>query len=212
MTATPALRIAPRVILYDQASPPPVLAPGELALARIPACATAPAVFGDGSHPTTRLCAAALDLLCRQQPGAAVLDVGTGTGVLARIARARQASFVAATDIDPAALDCARAHAALEAAAPAIHFSSEHPAHWSAHWAQRFDLVAANILEAQLAGLAAAIYAALRPGGRALLSGITRAQVPSLRLACERAGLNSQSIAQLQDWVLLSFCRPLSSP
>jgi len=71
-------------------------------------------VFGDGSHPTTRLCAAAVDLLCRQRPGMAVLDVGTGTGILARIARARGATFVAATDIDPAAVACARAHAELD--------------------------------------------------------------------------------------------------
>jgi ribosomal protein L11 methyltransferase len=71
-------------------------------------------VFGDGSHPTTRLCAAAVDLLCRQQPGMAVLDVGTGTGILARIARARGASFVVGTDIDPAAVACAKAHAELD--------------------------------------------------------------------------------------------------
>lgn len=202
-----SLRIAPRVILYNLSTPPPVLEPGELALARIPAASGAPAVFGDGSHPSTRLCAAALDLLCRRQPGAAVLDVGTGTGVLARIARAREASYVAATDIDPAALESARAHAVLDAAALPIIFSSDSPAHWPADWRERFDIVAANILAGPLRELAPALRTALRPGGRALLCGITRAQVPSLCLAYEQAGLIRQSSAQLEGWVLLSFAR-----
>jgi ribosomal protein L11 methyltransferase len=111
--------IAPRVVVYPFGTSPPAVEEGWIALALGPGSLVVPggqghAVFGDGSHATTRLCAAAVDLLCRQRPGLAVLDVGTGTGVLARIARARGASFVVGTDIDPAAVACARANARMD--------------------------------------------------------------------------------------------------
>lgn len=155
-----------------------------------------PTVFGDGSHPTTRLCAKAVDLLCRQRPGMAVLDVGTGTGILARIARDRGASFVVGTDIDPAAIAFAQAHSESD-----IHFGAEGPDHWGA----RFDLVVANILEAPLHSLAPALCRALVPGGVLLISGFMWPQVPALRFAYETVGLKSEGSFSLDDWVLLKF-------
>lgn len=159
------------------------------------------AVFGDGSHPTTRLCAGAVDLLCRQRPGLAVLDVGTGTGILARIAATRGASYVVGTDIDPTAITCAKAHARLDAAGANIYFGGEAPDHWGA----RFDLVVANILEAPLHALAPALCRALRPGGVLLISGFTRPQAPALRLAYESSGLRSAGDFTLDDWTLLKL-------
>jgi len=155
-----------------------------------------PTVFGDGSHPTTRLCAKGVDLLCRQRPAMAVLDVGTGTGILARMARDRGASFVVGTDIDPAAIAFAQAHSASD-----IHFGNEAPDHWGA----RFDLVVANILEAPLHSLAPALCRALVPGGILLISGFMWPQVPALRLTYENAGLESEGSFTLDDWVLLKF-------
>lgn len=190
------------------------------------------AVFGDGSHPTTRLCAVAVDLLCRQRPGLAVLDVGTGTGILARIARARGASFVVGTDIDPSAIACAQAHAELDesgspggtatglacaggAAGTGVRdpVIGSRPAidtiHFGGeapdHWGAWFDLVVANILEAPLHGLASALCRALKPGGVLLISGFTRPQAPALRLAYETAGLKSAAEFTLEGWVLLKF-------
>jgi ribosomal protein L11 methyltransferase len=158
-------------------------------------------VFGDGSHPTTRLCAGVLDVLCRQRPPESVLDVGTGTGVLARIARARGARFVVGTDIDPLALACAEAHDTLDAQEPRIHFSSDAPDRWG----PRFDLVVANILEAPLKDLAPALRAALRPAGILILSGFMRPQAPALRVLYEREGLVFSGDAHLGEWVLLRF-------
>jgi ribosomal protein L11 methyltransferase len=151
----------------------------------------------------------------------AVLDVGTGTGILARVARGRGATFVVGTDIDPTAVACAKAHAELDAAdsggatgssvraaeigsgAPFdnIHFGSEAPDHWGA----RFDLVVANILEAPLHDLSPALCRALKPGGALLISGFTRPQAPALRLTYETAGLQSAGDFTLDDWVLLRF-------
>jgi ribosomal protein L11 methylase PrmA len=65
--------------------------------------------FGSGSHPSTR---AALELLGRGKPPAHVLDVGTGTGILAIAAAVIGASTVRAIDVDPVAITCARANVA----------------------------------------------------------------------------------------------------
>lgn len=86
--------IAPRVAVYPFGSAPPSVEHGWIALGQLPQAPGCLTVFGDGSHATTRLCAAAIDLLCRQRQPEAVLDVGTGTGVLARIARARGARLI----------------------------------------------------------------------------------------------------------------------
>jgi ribosomal protein L11 methyltransferase len=130
-----------------------------------------------------------------------VLDVGTGTGVLARIARARGAGFVAGTDIDPAALAVARGNARLDAAPAEILFADAPPDHWG----PRFDLVVANILEAPLRSLAGPLARALAPRGILLLSGFTRLQVPALRAAY--SALEGMSESFEQDWALLALRR-----
>lgn len=127
--------------------------------------------------------------------------MGTGTGVLARIARARGARFVVATDIDPEALAAARANAALDPGAAEISVSSHTPDHWG----PCFDLVVANILEGPLRELAPSLARALAPGGALLVSGFTRPQVPGLRVAFERHGLSFATEAALEGWSLLLF-------
>jgi len=196
-------KVAPRILVYPFGTAPPALEPGWIALAQLPRAPGSPAVFGDGSHPTTRLCASAVDLLCRQRHPAAVLDVGTGTGLLARIARARGVPCLVATDIDPVALSCARAHSSLDQHVVEIRFDSETPDHFGAY----FDLTVANILEEPLRVLAPALARALRPGALLLLSGFTQFQVPAMRVLYERQGLASVSESNLDGWALLAFTR-----
>ena len=186
---------------------------GEIALAQLRSAGKGTAVFGDGSHATTRLCAAAVDWFCTRRKPCDVLDVGTGTGILARIARARGAGFVVGTDIDPAALESARAHSVLDDQKSAIHFSSEPPDHWG----RRFDLVVANILEEPLRTLAPHLVRSLRHGGLLLVSGFTRPQAPALRLIYERLGLTFTGSSDLEEWTALRFeaggsCNPTASP
>jgi ribosomal protein L11 methyltransferase len=195
--------LAPRVKAYRAGSLPPCVEQDWLALPQLARQAGAAIVFGDGSHPTTRLCAGVVDTLCRQRRPEAVLDVGTGTGVLARIARARGATFVVGTDIDAEALSSAAAHSGLDAHPVAIHFGFEAPDHWGA----RFDLVVANILEEPLGRMVLALSGALRPGGVLLLGGVTRPQTPSLRVLYTGAGLTFVSESHLEGWALLRFER-----
>lgn len=194
--------LAPNVAVHAAGTALPSAAPGLLLLPQIEPVAQG-FVFGDGSHPTTRLCAGAVDLTCRLRGPRSVLDVGTGTGILARIARARGAQEIFATDIDPAALASACANAALEAEAAPIHCVDAPPDHWGEH----FDLVVANILEAPLFELAGAISRATRGGGTVLISGFTRPQSPRLRVHYEQHGLRFRQEAVLETWALLMFER-----
>jgi ribosomal protein L11 methyltransferase len=201
--------LAPRIRLYAAGSPCPQLEAGWIALAQHQVGTELPphgvrshsgaAVFGDGSHPTTRLCAAVLDQLCRHRQPHAVLDVGTGTGVLARIARARGATFVVGTDIDAEALAAAAANAALDAHPITIVLSAEAPDHWGA----RFDVVIANILEEPLRTLAPALGRALAAQGMLAISGFTRVQVPAMRVHYQCTGLDVIGHAHLEEWALL---------
>jgi ribosomal protein L11 methyltransferase len=190
--------LGPQVFLYQADDERPCNRRPMLGLAQI----RSPA-FGDGSHPTTRLCAIAVDLICRTERISSFLDVGTGSGVLARIARARGVPFVAATDIDPVALEVARHNAGLDHKLQAIEFKNAEPDHWG----QRFDLLAANILEGPLHDLAPAMTRALLPGGQLLLSGFTRLQCPNLRVLYQNLGFQVLSESEQQGWVLLHLLK-----
>jgi ribosomal protein L11 methyltransferase len=194
-------KLAPRILLYAADLTPPAAPEGWIVLPQLSQGLEESAVFGDGSHPTTRLCAGAVDLLCRQRRPQAVLDVGTGTGVLARIARARGASFVVGTDIDPHALAFAKTLCDLDRHPVEIHLSEAPPDAWGA----RFDLIVANILEGPLRDLASSLAGALAPGGVLLLSGFTRLQMPGLRAHYENAQLTFIREAYMDEWALLLY-------
>jgi ribosomal protein L11 methyltransferase len=152
------------------------------------------------------LCAAVVDQLCRQRQPDAVLDVGTGTGVLARIARARGATFVVGTDIDAGALMAAAANSALDE--HAITVSGEAPDFWGA----RFDLIVANILEEPLRELAPALKRALAEHGVLVISGFTRVQVPGICVCYQGESMRVVRQAQMDEWALLVFERSPQSP
>ena len=141
--------------------------------------------------------------MCRQKKPRAVLDVGTGTGVLARIARARGAEWIVGTDIDKQALVSATENARLDSHKTEILISPLPPDHWG----RRFDLVVANILEAPLKELAPSLAGALAPEGSLLISGFTSIQVPSLRSAFAGLGIRFVTEARLGEWALLMFCQ-----
>jgi ribosomal protein L11 methyltransferase len=196
MVSQPTLQLAPSVLVYENGAPPPTTKAGVLALPQI-----ASSAFGDGSHPTTRLCAGAVDFLVRQNPRIRVLDVGTGSGILARIARARGARECAGTDIDEAALEIARENASLDSFAGTIEFKNQAPDSWG----PMFDLLVANILEGPLTNLAPAFRGALAPGATLLVSGFTRLQVPLLKNVFQ--GFTFEREALLNDWAMLMLKR-----
>jgi ribosomal protein L11 methyltransferase len=130
--------------------------------------------FGTGSHPTTRLCLRWLE--ARVHPGAAVLDYGCGSGILAIAALMLGARAATGVDVDPAALEAAHANAARNAV-PARFVGTDVPLPADA------DLVVANILANPLIVLAPALAAHCRPGGRIALAGILAPQAAAVTQA-----------------------------
>jgi ribosomal protein L11 methyltransferase len=157
--------------------------------------------FGTGGHATTALCLAALSDLLGARPGASVLDVGTGSGLLAIAARKLGAGRVAANDVDPKAVEVARENAAANGVALEI-VEDPLPA-----IAGAFDVVVANILANTLVELAPLVAAKLAPGGVVLLAGILLPQEDEVRRAYEALGLVSLPGARDGEWSLLALER-----
>ena len=157
--------------------------------------------FGTGDHPTTSLCLGAVDDYMARHPGASVLDVGTGTGVLAIAARKLGAGRVVGTDNDPVAVELARENAEVNAAADLELSGKELGAVRGP-----FDLVVANILANTLIELAPLI--AERVGDRLLLAGVLAHQKADVEAAYVNQGLVAEPGAQQGEWVRLDFHRP----
>jgi ribosomal protein L11 methyltransferase len=159
--------------------------------------------FGTGSHPTTSLCLAALSDLLAARPGASVLDVGTGSGLLAIAARKLGAGRVAANDNDPVAVEVARENAALNGAALELTGAPIEAI------AGTFDVVVANILANVLVALAPALAAKVAPRGVLLLSGLLGPQEDEVRSAHVASGLSPLSGGDRRDgeWSLVAMVR-----
>jgi ribosomal protein L11 methyltransferase len=147
---------------------------------RIPANAVglrieAGAAFGTGHHGTTTGCLLAYDSLLKARGFAKVLDVGTGTGVLAIAAVRTGSRRTVGTDIDPVSVRIARENARLNLVR-ARFVRADGLEHRSVAEAAPYDLVFANILARPLVRLAPGIRRALKPGGVAILSGLLRSQ------------------------------------
>ena len=154
--------------------------------------------FGTGDHPTTALCLAAVDAFCAAHPGGSVLDVGTGTGVLALMARKLGAARVVGVDNDPMSVTLARENAALNGIAGVELSGATLDAIEG-----RFDLVVANILANTLVELAPALVAHTR--GRLVLAGVLIHQEDEVREAFERAGAASDGGDRSGDWIRLDL-------
>jgi ribosomal protein L11 methyltransferase len=160
--------------------------------------------FGTGTHPTTSLCLAALSDLLGARPGASVLDVGTGSGLLAIAARKLGAGRVAANDEDPVAIGVARENAARNGAAVELTLDPVEAIPGT------FDVVVANILANVLVALAPALAGKVAPGGALLLSGVLGPQEDEVRAAHVARGLLPVPGGDRRDgeWSLVALRRP----
>jgi ribosomal protein L11 methyltransferase len=133
------------------------------------------AAFGTGHHGTTTGCLLAYDGLLKARGFARVLDVGTGTGVLAIAAMRTGSRRAVGTDIDAVSVRIARENARLNHAR-ARFVRADGLAHRRVAEGAPYDLVFANILARPLVRLSPGIRRALKPGGTAILSGLLRSQ------------------------------------
>jgi ribosomal protein L11 methyltransferase len=160
--------------------------------------------FGTGHHGSTRGCLLALDALARRHRPRYVLDLGTGSGVLAIAAAKRLRVPVLATDIDPAAARTARANARLNRVGTLVTAEHARDLHSPRIVARApFDLVLANILLLPLMRLAAPLARQLMPNARVVLSGLLAAQAGAALAAYRSQGLVLERSFTLDGWVTL---------
>ncbi len=142
--------------------------------------------FGTGVHETTQLCMEALERTVR--PGAAVLDVGTGSGILAQGARLLGAGKVLACDIDPVAV-----HIAGNGFVGSVNAVASRAA----------DLVVANISPEAIIELAPEMWRVLRTGGTLLASGFETREVQQVLSAFP----SPRDIREKGNWALIEVAK-----
>ena len=165
--------------------------------------------FGTGTHPSTQLCLEALEELV--QPGMDVLDLGCGSGILAIGAALLGARRVLALDIDPLAVEATVENAHENGVADRI-IAQEGSLETVLTSARRFDLVVVNILAKVIASLCrSGLAQTVRPGGRAIFSGVLESQADELGIVFRETGLQVVGQRQMGDWVLIEAVRSSES-
>lgn len=197
------LKVTPRLVIR-----PPwedyQAAPHEVVVTIYPGMA-----FGTGRHPTTVLCLRALEELWDREawpaePGAwQVLDVGTGTGILA-LAAARLGAKVLAIDVDPEAVAAALENVRLNDLEDWI-LVEDTPL---AKLRQQFPLILANLTALDLKQYAEALAGRLASGGALIASGFLTEDLPALLDKFLGIGLHQAGLYTQEDWVALVLRRP----
>lgn len=167
--------------------------------------------FGSGTHASTQGVLVALDALARRRRFRRVLDLGTGSGILAIAAAKLWPARIVATDIDPNSVRMTRENAAANGVAPRI-VARAGPGlravpRPSFGKAARFDLVLANIQVRPLTSMAPAIRRRIGPGAYVILSGLLRADEAEALAAYRAQGLMLAARHPLGDWVTLVMRR-----
>ena len=161
--------------------------------------------FGSGTHATTQGCLLALDALARRLHPRRILDLGTGSGILAIAAAKLWPARIVATDFDRAATRMAALNAAANGVGARIVLGTGPGLHPVPRG--RFDLVLANIQLRPLAALAPTLARRIRPGGHVVLSGLLRADENEALAAYRAQGLVLGTRLPQGDWVTLVLAR-----
>jgi len=159
--------------------------------------------FGSGEHGSTRGCLLALEDLAHLRPRR-ILDLGTGSGVLAMAAARLLHRKVFATDIEPWSVRTTRENAALNRLGTEVR--AVRADGWRDARVRRgapYDLVFANILARPLCLMARDLSAHLAPGGRAILAGLLNTQVRMVLAAHRRVGLRLAATYRQGNWATL---------
>jgi ribosomal protein L11 methyltransferase len=209
-----------RITLFPDPRPP-ICAPGSLAIVIIPSMG-----FGTGHHATTRLCLAALQAI--DLADTFVVDVGTGSGVLAIAARLLGAHRAVGIDNDPDAVQAAQASLAVNPGVDGVVFEEADLRSWLSapklaslagerstglaapklgplgDERRREIVVTANLTGAMLVREAASLAAAIAAGGSLIVSGLLAAERPDVVAGFERAA-DSRVVWEAEEdgWVAL---------
>jgi ribosomal protein L11 methyltransferase len=163
--------------------------------------------FGTGTHPTTQLCLEALE---RQVSSSIdVLDLGCGSGILSIAAAKLGAGKVIAVDIDQLAVDATIENAEVNGVADKIQ-AYRGTLETVITSARRYDLVVVNILARIIIEMCEQhLGDTVRPGGKAIFSGIIAEQTEAVEAALRKTGLEPTGRFQQADWMVIEARRPI---
>lgn len=174
---------------------------------RIPLTLDAGLAFGSGEHASTQGCLMALERLPRK--GRRVLDVGSGSGILAMGAAKLWHVKALATDIDPWSVRVAEENAKMNGLKPRLRaILATGYNHRAITRGAPYDLIFANILARPLCAMACDLAAHLKPGGTAILAGLLGKQVRMVLAAHQRAGMVLERRISLDPWATLVLRKP----
>ncbi len=161
--------------------------------------------FGDGQHPTTQACATQMTARADVIADARVLDIGTGTGILAIMAALLGASHVQGTDIDSVAREAARENALRNGLSDKISVSEVIPED------AEYEVVVANLYFGLLPSVMPAMRRVTRPGAHCLISGFTSDGVQTMVETMKKHDFTLETTVEVSGWVCLDFLRISSS-
>ena len=152
--------------------------------------------FGTGLHATTQLCLTFLETIVAMHPGARLLDVGCGSGILSLAAVLFGCAGACGVDVDRLAIWVARVNARLNQLSQQASFAAGSLEVVT----DRFDIVVANILLEPILAMLEPLHTAIVPGGVVVLSGILAAEAPQLRGGLSAHGWRITHQASQEEW------------
>jgi len=156
--------------------------------------------FGTGTHETTRGC---LEMLEKYWKGGSLLDVGTGTGILAIAAiKLQPGSRVVGFDVDPEAVEVALENSAINGVEDEIEIEVNK---LGSYHGQEFDLVMANLTADAIIPLSPEFPQVLKPQGALIVSGILREQTDDVLAALESHNLSVIEMKPDGEWVTMAL-------
>jgi len=154
--------------------------------------------FGTGQHPTTRMCLISMEKPSFKDPWT-MLDIGTGSGILAIYGVKLGAMRVVAIDIDPEAIVWAKRNIEMNSLPVEIELSSRPLAEWE----ENFSLVTANLILGIILDLSPHFTRILKPDGRLILSGILREQISEVEERLHEYRLYMEDAIFQEEWACL---------
>lgn len=161
--------------------------------------------FGTGLHPSTRLSMLGTEEVVK--PGHTVLDVGTGSGILAFAAAKLGAAKVDTVDVENVAVKATVDNAELNDLSDKVSVELGSVGEGQPFWGEQYDVVLANIISRILIELSEAIVAHTKPGGKMVLAGIIETREQDVIDAFKAAGASVVNRRFAEDWVSLVLTR-----
>jgi ribosomal protein L11 methyltransferase len=162
--------------------------------------------FGTGQHATTQMCLKAIEECAHPTPWT-MLDVGTGSGILAVYGAKLGAESVLALENDPEALRWAERNIALNNVSRSIHLSSVSPREIE----EPFTMVAANLILDTILELIPSFCRLVEPEGSLILSGLLKEQTAEVHEALAQEGFRSTQVLQEQEWACMVARRTIET-